>query len=103
MKLRNRIPGLGAAARDALDRKARLLLGRHAASIERVELSLREDERGPVHHADCEVAVRLRDGSELRVHDDAQHAHRALLRAAWRIDQRRALERLHGGSARTPF
>ena len=89
MKLRVRIAGLSAATLHALERKTRLLLGRDAAAIDTVEVSLHEDDRHRVHHADCEVTVTLRDGSTGRVHDDASQVHRALLRAAWRIEQRR--------------
>jgi hypothetical protein len=107
MKLRIRIPGLGAAALHALERKARLFLGRHVAAIESVEVSLAEREHGAVQHADCEVNVTLHDGTAIRVNDEATHVHRALLRAAWRIDQRRELNRLRSGgvprAARQPF
>lgn len=98
MKLQIRIPGLAAGARSALERRVRLSLGRQAPSIDVVEVSLRADDRGAVQHADCEVAVTLHDGFEIRVRDDANHVHRALLRAAWRIDQRRELDRLRGGA-----
>lgn len=106
MKVRIRIPGLDAAALHALDRRARLFLGRHGASIESVEVTRLEQQRASVHHAECEVAVRLREGGTIRVHDDGSQIHRALLRAAWRIDQRRELGRLRGpatGPARNPF
>ena len=89
MKIHFRIPGLSAAALRVLERKTRLVLGRHAAAIDAVEVLVHETERHAVRHADCEVPVTLRDGSTVRVHDDASQVHRALLRAAWRIEQRR--------------
>ena len=98
MRLRIRIPGLGPAALQALDRKARLFLGRHGSSIELVEVTRMEESDASAHHAECEVAVTLRDGETIRVHDDGSHLQRALLRAAWRIDQRRELKRLREGA-----
>lgn len=99
MKLRIRIPGFDVAALHALDRKARLFLGRHAASIDSVEISRIEQAGELAHHADCEVAIALRDGGAIRVHDAANRVHRALLRAAWRIDQRRERKRLRESGA----
>jgi hypothetical protein len=107
MKVRIRIPGLTSAALHALDRKARLFLGRNGAAIEAVDVTLSETARAPVEHSECEVLVTLRDGGSIRVVDDGGHIHRALLRAAWRIDQRRELNRVRGagtpGPARSPF
>ncbi len=91
MKLRFRIPGLAEAEREALERRTRLFLGRHGAEIEAVEFSVDRETRPGAAQADCELAVKLRDGGAVRVHDDADHLQRALLRAAWRIDQRRQL------------
>jgi hypothetical protein len=99
MRVRIRIPGLAGAALQALERKARLFLGRHASAIELVEVTRMEESDASIHHAECEVAVTLRDGERIRVHDDGSHVHRALLRAAWRIDQRRELKRLREGAA----
>ena len=99
MKLRIRMPGLDVAALRGLDRKARLFLGRHAASVQSVEIArlARAGER--TQQVECEVLVSLRDGRVIRVHDDENHVHRALLRAAWRIDQRRELDRLRERNA----
>jgi hypothetical protein len=98
VKLRIRIRGLDAASLQALDRKARLFLGRHAQSIESVEISLTPRGDHAASH-ECEVAVSMRDGGAIRVLNDGGHVHRALLRAAWRIDQRRELTRLRGEEA----
>jgi hypothetical protein len=98
VKVRIRMPELSEEARAALERKARLFLGRHVATIESVQLSAIERTSGGVEHADCELTVRLRDGLAIRVHDDADHIHRVFLRAAWRIDQRRELGKLLGDS-----
>jgi hypothetical protein len=102
MRLRIRISGLGGDALQALDRKARLFLGRHASSIELVEVTRREESDASAHHAECEVAVTLRGGEKIRVHDDGSQIHRALLRAAWRMDQRRELKRLREGAPSAP-
>ncbi len=98
MRVRIRIPGLESAALQALERKARLFLGRHAGDIELVDVTRMEESEASTHHAECEVAVTLRNGERIRVHDDGSYVHRALLRAAWRIDQRRELKRLRDGA-----
>ena len=107
MKLRIRIPGLDSAALHALDRKARLFLGRHIQSIDSVDISLLERAEAGVQHAECAVTVTLREGGAVSVYDDGSHVHRALLRAAWRIDQRRELgrlrDRISAGPARNTF
>jgi hypothetical protein len=104
VKVRIRIAEIDAAAREALERKARLYLGRHVASIDAVEIASARERSGGAEHAECELVVKLRDGGAIRVHDDGNHLHRAFLRAAWRIDQRRELGRLRdvatGGDAR---
>ncbi len=100
MKIRIRIADLDAPAREALERKARLFLGRHVASIEAVEIGTARDRNGVIEHSECELVVKLRDGGAIRVHDDGNHLHRAFLRAAWRIDQRRELGRLRDGAPR---
>jgi hypothetical protein len=102
MKLRIRIPGFGHDERDALERRTRLFLGRHTGAIESVEFARKQEDRSGVAHADCELVVRLRDGGTIRVHDDGEHLQRALLRAAWRMDQRRELGRLRDGAPRSP-
>ena len=98
MRIRIRIADLDAAAREALERKARLFLGRHVASIEAVEIGAARERNGATEHSECELVVKLRDGGAIRVHDDGNHLHRAFLRAAWRIDQRRELGRLRDGA-----
>jgi hypothetical protein len=102
MKLRIRIPGLGRGERDALERRTRLFLGRHISAIESVEFARKQKDRSGVAHADCELVVRLREGRAIRVHDDGDQLHRALLRAAWCMDQRRELGRLRDGAPRDP-
>jgi hypothetical protein len=102
MKLRIRIPGFGHDERDALERRTRLFLGRHTSAIESVEFARKQEDRSGVAHADCELVVRLRDGGTIRVHDDGEHLQRALLRTAWRMDQRRELGRLRDGAPRSP-
>ena len=99
MRIRIRIPDLEAGALDALGRQVRLSLGRHAASIESVEVRMLERERAPLPRPECEVAVTLREGGAIRVHDDGSQLERALGRAAWRIDQRRERRRLRGPAA----
>jgi hypothetical protein len=102
VRVRIRIPTLGVAEQQALDRKARMFFGRHADAIDAVEIAWRAREDDAARHAECDVHVVLRDGGELRVHDDGDHVHRALLRAAWRVEQRRAVERVRRGEgART--
>jgi hypothetical protein len=103
MRIRIRIPGLDAGAHHALSRKARLVLGRHAPSIQSVELAVRETERASVRDAECEVVVTLREGGPICVHDDGSQIDRALLRAAWRIDQRRELQRSRGSATGASF
>jgi hypothetical protein len=98
MKIRVRIPELESAARDALERRARLFLGRHLASIEAVEITTTREAQAGAEHSECELVVKLRDGGSIRVHEDGAHLQRALLRAAWRIDQRRELGRLRDGA-----
>jgi hypothetical protein len=100
MKVRIRMPGLDAAAREALERTARLFLGRHAAAIEAVEISAARETSGAAEHAECELVLKLREGGAIRLQDDGNHVQRALLRAAWRIDQRRELGRLRDGAQR---
>jgi hypothetical protein len=102
VKLRIRIPGIDAAALHAIDRTARLFLGRHTAAIASAEISRSERADGATQHAECEVVVSLRDGGSIRVHDDGSHVQRALRRAAWRLDQRRELRRLRDGAASDP-
>jgi hypothetical protein len=97
VKVRVRISELDAAAREALERKARLFLGRHATSIEVVEIAAARAGHAAAGHAECELVVKLREGGAIRVHEDGNHLQRALLRAAWRIDQRRELGRLRSG------
>lgn len=99
MRVRIRIPGLESAAADALERSARLFLGRYLASIDTVEITLTPETHGGAEHTECELVVKLRRGGSIRVHDDRDHLQRALLRAAWRIGQRRELARLRDGAA----
>ena len=96
MRLRIRSPELNDAQRAALARRARLVLGRHAAEIDLVELTIETESARDFEHSECRLVVKLRDGGEVRVHDDGNHPHRALLRAAWRIEIRRELAHLHG-------
>ena len=102
MRLRIRSPELNNTQRAALARRARLVLGRHAAEIDRVELTIEPESGHNFENSECRLVVKLRDGGEVRVHDDGNHPHRALLRAAWRIEIRVELARLRearGGPA----
>ena len=94
MRIRIRNSGLVAKDEAALARRARLTLGRHEAAIEQAEIAFATKESAGVARDDCHVTVKLRSGAELQVSDDARHPGRALLRAAWRIEQHLALERL---------
>lgn len=94
MRLRIRLPDLDSAQRAALERRARLVLGRHAAAIARVDLTISSRSALGLEHSDCVVIARLVGGGEVRVQDDGRESHRALLRAAWRIEQRCELARL---------
>jgi hypothetical protein len=98
MKIRIRIPDLDGRAREVLARRAHLFLGRHAAAVDVVEISRARERSGAIEHTECELVVKLRDGGAIRVHDDGNHVHRALLRAVWRLDQRRELSRLRDGA-----
>lgn len=94
MRIRIRNSGLRSRDEASLARRARLTLGRHEAVIEHAEIAFASEESAGVARDDCHVTVKLRSGAELLVSDDARHPGRALLRAAWRIDQHLALERL---------
>jgi hypothetical protein len=103
MRIRIRSSRLDGKAEAALARRARLTLGRHEAAIEHVEIAFTRQESPSVASDECHVTVRLRDGGEVLVSDDGRHPGRALLRAAWRIEQHIALRRLrdrrpNGGS-----
>jgi hypothetical protein len=94
MRIRIRNSGLDSKEEAALARRARLTFGRHEPAIEQAEIAFATEERVGVARDDCHVTVKLRSGAELLVSDDARHPGRALLRAAWRIEQHLALERL---------
>ncbi len=99
MRLRIRLPELNAAQHDALARRARLVLGRHATEIDLVELTIVTESADSFEQTECRLVVKLRDGDEIRVHDDGNEPHRALLRAARRIEIRGELARLRRAAA----
>jgi endonuclease YncB( thermonuclease family) len=99
MRLSIRLPELNDAQHEALARRARLVLGRHAAEVDRVELTIVIESAHSLEQTECRLVVKLRDGDEIRVNDDGNQPHRALLRAARRIEIRGELARLRRAAA----
>jgi hypothetical protein len=84
-----------AELRLAIDRRVRLTLGRHAAGIDRVQLTLASDEGATASL--CRIRARLRDGESLAVEDCAEGPKSAATAAAWRLSHR--MQRRHAATA----
>jgi ribosome-associated translation inhibitor RaiA len=88
MRLRIQAPeDLPAQARGAIERRVRLALGRHAAWIERAQVTLAPDLEGRLASR-CRIRVRLREGETLEVEERAEDPSSALAAAAWRLEHR---------------
>jgi len=88
MQLRIQAPDdLPAQTRAAIERRVRLSLGRHAAGIERAQVTLAPSLEGPLASR-CRIRVRLREGETLAVEDRAEDPRSAVAAAAWRLDHR---------------
>ena len=82
--------------RVAIERTVRLALGRHAAGVERAQITLSPSPVGrPASH--CRIRARLRDGESLLVEDHAQDPKSAAAAAAWRLEHR--MQRRHRAAA----
>ncbi len=80
--------------RRAIERRLRLVIGRHAAGIARLHLTLSRS-RSPTEAetSRCRIRVDLRQGTTLTVEDAAADPSAAATAAAWRL-QRRLRQRL---------
>ena len=106
MQIRSRIGSvaLGPTARRDLERKVRLMLGRHAATIERVDLALAGDPEAQSVRCRIRITTRHDDGFASEGHgDDPPTAVRAATqRALHRLDARRGGSLPGGRLRRTP-
>lgn len=94
MKTKIHLPACTPEQRRSLRREVRQLLGPHRRGLASVEIrrlhsALVQPEDGWL----CEVTVRFRHGGYLCIVDREAHVGRAVLRAAWRVEQRRELGR----------
>jgi len=88
MQLRIQAPDdLPAQTRAAIERRVRLALGRHAAGIERVRVTLARRLEGSLASR-CRIRVRLREGETLAVEDRAEDPGSAAAAAVWRLEHR---------------
>ena len=86
-------------ARSAIERRIRLALGRHAAGIDRAQVTLSPAQDGG-NGSRCRIHVRLRRGESLAIEDHAADPHAAAAAAAWRLEHR--LERRRATLRWTP-
>lgn len=94
MKTRIHLPGYTPEQRRTLRHDVRSLLGSHRRRLESVEIRVLDLEprfRGEGRL--CEVTVRFRRGGYLSIIEQELHVGRALLRAAWRVEQRQEFGR----------
>lgn len=94
MKTRIHLPDQTPEQRRSLRLEVRSLLGTHRRRLESVEIRALDIE--PVSAAGgrvCEITVRFRQGGYLSIVEQEAHVGRALLRAAWRVEQRQELGR----------
>ena len=97
MQLRIQAPDdLPAETRAAIERRFRLALGRHAAGIERAQVTLSPSVEGRLASR-CRIRVRLREGETLAVEDRAEDPSSAVAAAAWRLEHR--MQRLRAAAA----
>ena len=82
--LRAEVP---AETRTAIERRVRLALGRHAAGIDRAQVTL-SPALGASTRDHCRIRVRLREGGSLAAEDEAEDLHAAVATAAWRLEHR---------------
>ena len=73
------------AARAAIERRVRLLLGSHAVGVERAQVTVFPADRGA---SGCRIRLRMRDGESLAVEDRAENPSSAASAAAWRLGHR---------------
>ena len=94
MKTRIHLPGCTTEQRQSLRREVGSLLGSHRRRLESVEIrALDVVPAFPDGGRLCEVTVRFRKGGYLSIIEQESLVGRALLRAAWRVEQRRELGR----------
>jgi ribosome-associated translation inhibitor RaiA len=75
--------------RRAIERQVRLIVGRHAAAVVRLQLKLRENEDdSPGGSHRCQIQVDLGHGESLSSVEDAVDPVAAAAGAAWRIHRR---------------
>lgn len=91
MQVRIHVRGLDVppALRHRIERRLRLALGRHAADVVAVRVTL--GARPELHGAavkSCRVRARLRDGTRLEVEDRAEDLRAAASQAFWRLAHR---------------
>ena len=106
MWIRLELQGLGVskATRRGVQRRVRLLLARHRAKIEGVEVTIRPAARvdGEEHHR-CRIVVRERDGGFLSTEDFGAGPRAAATAAAGRIDRQLARRRRGLGPVLRPI
>ncbi len=92
MKTRIYLPGRPPEDHASIRREVKKLLGAHKRRIESVEIRALDgappDRPGA---RPCEVTVRFVRGGYLGLVEQEEHLGRALLRTAWRVEQRREL------------
>lgn len=89
LRIRARKLDLAPETRRLLDRKLRLLLGRHAPGIACAAVTLAPGAtRGGSGSRCCRIHLRLRGGARLVVEDEAEDLLAALAGAVWRLEHR---------------
>lgn len=92
MKTRIHLPDSTPEQRRSLRHEVRSLLGPQRRRLESVEIrGLDLPSASPPGGRLCEVTVRFRQGGYLSIVEQESHVGRALLRAAWRVEQRHEL------------
>ncbi len=92
LRIRGRHIEMTEEAREAIERKVRLALGRHSADIDRADVTVSPSEaRGSTRR--CSIRVRLRQGDRLAIEDHAEDTPSAAAAAIWRLEHRLDRER----------
>lgn len=89
MQLQVKDVTLDKSTRRSIERRVRLAVGRHLASISKARVTL--SPANVVHGSRtkrCEIHLQLREGQDLRSEDHDEDASAAALRAAHRLGQR---------------
>lgn len=90
MNTRIEIPGLTNDKFRSLSKEVKQLLGLHRSALHEIEIRSLDyaHARRPGQWL-CEVTVRFRQGGYFSIQEEESNIGRALLRVAWRVEQRR--------------